>query len=532
MKLRKLFLKDKEYPMKKLYAILHFSFVLFVVSAQNPVLIDINPGSGSSNASAIGVLNNNLLVGISNPSYQLWKTDGSPIGTQAVTNINAFTTQTGIALNNKLIFAADGGSGIQPWVTDGTSGGTAQLKLINTVDNSSPREFTPLNNKVLFVATDSFYLGPYISILYGLWTTDATTAGTQKIYEYKRVDADGVGCAPGQLTPFNNKVYFLASDSFQVPDIWVTDGTTGGTHKVVNNPTNTRSYITNIIMNNNFYMHTVDYVSNQNRLWKIDVTNGTSTLVKDMGNVSSAYTEFTVFNNIIYFNGPNGLWTSDGTSAGSNLVKPFSSVYNFVLYNNKVFFSASDVNGNSLWSTDGTIGGTVKVKSLGTNQGWLDEAIIYNNRMYLVSADNSTRTFWQSTGDSLGTISLGTETAGQPYVVTPNFRIANGSLFFTGELDNNGIELWKITTTTLGIEETEINLDLTIYPNPANDKLFTETNGTEIEQVNIYNTTGSLVMAASSIINHQLSIENLATGVYIAEIKTKEGSVRKRWVKM
>ena len=82
------------------------------------------------------------------------------------------------------------------------------------------------------------------------------------------------------------------------------------------------------------------------------------------------------------------------------------------------------------------------------------------------------------------------------------------------------------------IVESEGNVAPTLYPNPASTQLFIQTSGTAIEQVNIYNTTGSLVMGAASLVNYQLSIVNLPNGVYIAEIKTKEGSVRKRWVKM
>ncbi len=89
-----------------------------------------------------------------------------------------------------------------------------------------------------------------------------------------------------------------------------------------------------------------------------------------------------------------------------------------------------------------------------------------------------------------------------------------------------------ITTATSIKALSEEPLAFSIYPNPASTQLFIQTNGTAIEQVNIYNTTGSLVMAAASLVNNQLSIVNLANGVYIAEIKTKDGSVRKRWVKM
>lgn len=70
-----------------------------------------------------------------------------------------------------------------------------------------------------------------------------------------------------------------------------------------------------------------------------------------------------------------------------------------------------------------------------------------------------------------------------------------------------------------------------IYPNPTTAQLFIQSTE-EIQQINIYNTTGSLVMGASSMVDGQLSIINLPTGVYIAEIKTKEGTARKRWVKM
>lgn len=110
----------------------------------------------------------------------------------------------------------------------------------------------------------------------------------------------------------------------------------------------------------------------------------------------------------------------------------------------------------------------------------------------------------------------------------------DGTVFYGmtlfGGANNYGVVFKYLPTT--GIEEIENNISITLYPNPASTQLFIQTSGTAIEQVNIYNTTGSLVMAAASIINNQLSIVNLPQGVYIAEVKTKEGSVRKRWVKM
>ncbi len=79
----------------------------------------------------------------------------------------------------------------------------------------------------------------------------------------------------------------------------------------------------------------------------------------------------------------------------------------------------------------------------------------------------------------------------------------------------------------------------TIYPNPATSQLFIETNGTPVSEVNIYNTTGSLVSQTKQPQSKSIDISQLAKGVYIAEIKTTPKSpkgdlntVMRRWVKM
>ena len=83
-----------------------------------------------------------------------------------------------------------------------------------------------------------------------------------------------------------------------------------------------------------------------------------------------------------------------------------------------------------------------------------------------------------------------------------------------------------------GINEAEANAIISIYPNPATNQLFIQTNGTAVSEVNIYNTTGSLVSQTKQPQTKSIDISQLANGVYIAEIKTKEASVMRRWVKM
>lgn len=74
-------------------------------------------------------------------------------------------------------------------------------------------------------------------------------------------------------------------------------------------------------------------------------------------------------------------------------------------------------------------------------------------------------------------------------------------------------------------------IEISLFPNPAINQLFIETTA-PVNEVNIYNTTGALVSQTKQPLNNYIDISQLADGVYIAEIKTKETSARRRWVKM
>ena len=104
--------------------------------------------------------------------------------------------------------------------------------------------------------------------------------------------------------------------------------------------------------------------------------------------------------------------------------------------------------------------------------------------------------------------------------------------FQTNTAWNDTIDTTFTVTQFLGLPNTNSKYP-SIYPNPTTTQLTIQGNGAEIEEVNIYNATGSLVMAVS--VNRNLTAINteaLVPGVYIAEVKTQQGSVRKRWVKM
>jgi hypothetical protein len=83
-----------------------------------------------------------------------------------------------------------------------------------------------------------------------------------------------------------------------------------------------------------------------------------------------------------------------------------------------------------------------------------------------------------------------------------------------------------------GINDANYASAITIYPNPATETLFITANGVAISEVNIYNTTGSVVLNTGVTGNAAINVSKLAPGVYIAEIKTQYAVTMKRWIKM
>lgn len=84
--------------------------------------------------------------------------------------------------------------------------------------------------------------------------------------------------------------------------------------------------------------------------------------------------------------------------------------------------------------------------------------------------------------------------------------------------------------TTVGLIETDgsaQSLKISIYPNPTNTFLTIQTNAI-IQSVFIYNTLGSLVQTETK---NSFSVAQLASGIYILQIKTEHGLVNASFVK-
>jgi len=79
-------------------------------------------------------------------------------------------------------------------------------------------------------------------------------------------------------------------------------------------------------------------------------------------------------------------------------------------------------------------------------------------------------------------------------------------------------------TYRVGVDKPEMNNQLTLYPNPATT--YIKINGYEKGTVQVFNTTGALVMEVSNLLsNNSLNISNLNTGIYLIKIQTPDGKV-------
>jgi ELWxxDGT repeat protein len=366
----------------------------------------------------------------------LWVTDGTALGTHELTNIqNAFpgglfggnigfspdiTTFDGYALFEGV--DASGYKGL--WITDGTSSGTHEIAGIVCGSSSdlfpfaSP-DFTVFNGEVLFTADNT-------ASNRGLWVTNGTSSGTHEITGIANTFSTGLH--PQDLTVFNGEVIFDGIDAADNNGVWVTDGTAQGTHE--------------LNINGEFL--------------------GTGGMFGGAGNLGvEVNPDFTVFNNEVLFvgtdsNAKTGLWVTDGTTSGTHEVTTATgTAQNLTVFNNEVLFAGGD---HGLWVTDGTAHGTHELNAIkNAYPGALSPSnfVVFNGKALFEGMDaQNHESLWVTNGTASGTHELVGIKNANPNGLDPQEMTAlNGEVLFRG-LDANGqINLWITNGTAQGTHE-------------------------------------------------------------------------------
>jgi ELWxxDGT repeat protein len=285
-------------------------------------------------------------------------------------------------MSQTLYFTAnDGVHGLELWRSDGTAAGTAMVADLRPgVASSSPSSYVTLGGTAYFTAVDGSgdgllyktdgtaagtvvvknfgFLNAVVEVqwvdgaLYawtsnGLWRSDGTAAGTVQI---SSASVDGALVAAGNL------FFFTATDAAHGKEVWVSDGTAGGTHLTRDiNPGSATSNPLGIAGSYGLSLFIAQDTAGF-ELWRSDGTAaGTFILNNTLDQISNTVE----IDNETYFGGgfsvfSFGLYKTDGTVAGTSLVKSFSNgPGQLAALGSLVYFEASDgIGGLELWRSD------------------------------------------------------------------------------------------------------------------------------------------------------------------------------------
>jgi ELWxxDGT repeat protein len=347
-----------------------------------------------------------------------------------------------IAVGPLAVFAAtSGGLGRELWVTDGTAGGTRVLADVNpgTADGLADyaNSFVVLGDgRALFAANDGVHG-------WEIWVTDGTAGGTRLLADIAPGASDSGPALSMRLA--DGRVLFTADDGVSGREPWVTDGTAEGTRSVA------------------------------------DIAPGSA---------GSKADEFSPLGDgQALFRADDGmhgreLWVTDGTAAGTRLLADIDPAtpseqgidvghgypIGFAILGDGAIFSADDgVHGRELWITDGTADGTRLLADIdpAALSGWEWRGhgmpsvgvVLDGGRALLEARDSATGSeLWITDGTAVGTRLLKDIWSGPDHSYPANFVDLGGGRVVFGAYSRNewsgygpdNRELWVTDGTAEG----------------------------------------------------------------------------------
>ena len=330
----------------------------------------------------------------------LFVTDATAVGTVQLTTASLSAPSNLVELDGAVLFGGQSGAGRELWRSDGTTTGTVVLADIFPGAGSgvvTTTDFARMGDAVYFSATDGFSGVE-------LWRSDGTTFGTQRVVDLN----PGLAAAnPRHLTPLGDQLYFVASEPMSGEELWRTDGTATGTTLVWDGVVGAgSSTIENPTVAGGKLFFTA-LIAGARQIWVTDGTSGgtvqlTSTLLPTYTDLTAtAIGLFFVHDDRTGFG--RELWLTDGTVPGTRRVLdlaagPFDGVIAGTLQpafgGTQLVFGGHDTRrGTQLWISDGTATGTRRLTAFGgPGRGAvaLGEVFTTEARVFFAADDGST----------------------------------------------------------------------------------------------------------------------------------------------
>ncbi len=328
------------------------------------------PGFASPFPGGMFTLREKLLFILSDGNKAgVWASDGTFAGTTRISTTLRSWKESPLVLGGKaFLWGDDAAHGWEPWVTDGTAKGTMLLKDTHPgVQIQNYYGWAEAGGRVFFYSGDSGKVS--------LWVTDLTPAGT-------RIVAKDLGACRG-LVALGNKVLFEGmKDSAHGIEPWISDGTTLGTHELLDLAPGSQSgrFRAPFVLGKNAYFFGTDgrtVASGYYGLFRTDGTKSGTARVGTRDFLLYPFRSFALEKKGFFWakDASHGFepWVTDGTAAGTRLLRdlapgPDSTNPTAFMKTGKrkgVFVAYYPFGARRLLATDGTPGGTYFVPDPG-----------------------------------------------------------------------------------------------------------------------------------------------------------------------
>ncbi|MDP1799878.1 MAG: T9SS type A sorting domain-containing protein, partial [Bacteroidota bacterium] len=205
------------------------------------------------------------------------------------------------------------------------------------------------------------------------------------------------------------------------------------------------------------------------------------------------------------------------TSTGATTFTWLPAITNNVAFTPTASAGYTITNTNSVTTCSNTAVANVTVNSLPTVSASTTNTLICVGETATLTASGTSATYTWNTSATGNSISVSPS-------VTTNYTVTGTGL---NNCTNKTVITQSVSLCT-GINQAQNTVnEVSVYPNPSSTNITVKTNQ-EIQIISIYNSLGALVQTERS---NTFSVEQLASGLYILNIKTENGTSIVRFIK-
>jgi ELWxxDGT repeat protein len=374
---------------------------------------------------------------------ELWRSHGLPGGTRRFTERHLdLDHQNALGLRGRdVFFTGPDDDGVdQLWASDGSAAGTHQLTGVVRSNHVDIASLTSAGSQLFFTAAGQ------------TWRSDGTVAGTTPLPVAGRI-------LPGEtpLLTVGGRLFTLQQDGALNLQLWTSDGSAAGTRQLtaITFPDVALPLLAS-------YQGRAAFVvaspTGELAIWLSDGTLQGTVPAFPLPQGMSPLAPLVAVGQDLYFvassspDGGQAVWRLDGASgAAVQLTDRTSTIQDFTAVGGAgvVLFVETLGYGGELWRTDGTPGGTAPVGFHGVSDLVMVDGALY---WFGVQPGDSQLGLWRSDGAAsdprlLARFPAEDTSNGSPFHGCTAF---GGKLFFTADDGVSGRELWSTDGTPVG----------------------------------------------------------------------------------